>query len=154
LPLPLPEAAKGPVDPEVPEVPEAPPAVRTDGKVILGANITPRFLLSFYAEHTSLQAERLAAPFIDKWLQIKGTVSNVSSRRGDRLCLNLALVPLTAETLGDPLALTTTLLYFEGEAKANLEVLQLNDQITAIGKIREISHSTLVLNECELVAVG
>ena len=147
-----PTAAPRQPDPESAAIEPAEPDVqRSDGRVILGRSVTPELLIDLHMKHTALQADRLAAPYIGKWLRLQGKVGNVSTRSNEQICVALTLVPITSATLAHPLAMTTTLLYFSPDAAPELETLQLNDEIAVLGKIEEIGYMSLILEECELI---
>jgi hypothetical protein len=42
-------------------------------------DVTPEYLMSLFAEHTSIQAKRLIEPYIGKWMRVSGPLGNVSN---------------------------------------------------------------------------
>jgi len=49
--------------------------------VFVGENVTPKYLVSFFEEHTSIQASQMAKPFIGKWMKISGRLNEVISSK-------------------------------------------------------------------------
>jgi hypothetical protein len=145
---PLP-AAQAEVQP--PAEVEATERVDGDGRIILPQNITPQFLIGLFADVTTVQGERHSEPYIGKWLRLTGKISNVSFWKSGRACVSVKFQALTPETISD--FLTTTLLYFDRDHE-RLEVAQIGDQITALGRITEIGRFDLTIEDCEIVALG
>ncbi len=41
------------------------------------ASANPEYLADFFKQHTTIQAEKLLAPFIDKWMRVLGSFGDV-----------------------------------------------------------------------------
>jgi hypothetical protein len=100
---------------------------------------SPAELAGYYESHTSLQADRLIAAFIGKPLVIRGAVQNVN-----------ALLDGASVLLRDENRLWMSV-DFSTEWKDRLSELNRDDEVQIVGRIKEISASTVDLSEGELV---
>src|SRR5581483_9843281 len=46
-------------------------------RVFVGENVTPIYLVSFFNDHTALQASLMTKPFIGKWMKLTGLIRDV-----------------------------------------------------------------------------
>jgi hypothetical protein len=102
---------------------------------------SPRELLAFYKNLTSLQADSLIAPFKGLWIRVAGTVETVVDAGGGG-----AQVMLT-----DHEGVTCSCT-FEKQWRETLSRLSQNEQINVSGKISDGQNGTnLYLMDCELL---
>jgi hypothetical protein len=51
----------------------------SEERIFVGKNVTPRYLMNFFEEHTGIQANKLAQAYIGKWIVVEGTLAEVLS---------------------------------------------------------------------------
>ena len=119
----------------------APPTMNlADERIIV--DVTPEYLMSFFAEHTSIQAQRLIEPYIGKWMRVSGPLGNVSNTQ------NFAQVVFEHR----PQSFTVIYMLFRQPDRNNrLSVLRRGTQLTVLGQIKEVTQLTLHLDNCELI---
>lgn len=112
----------------------------TQGEERISANITPENLRTFYRNRTQIEGDRLAAPYINKWITIEDRVANISvsifPKGYEITCTNNVIY---------------TLLYFDDKWKGRIELLRGGDVITVYGKITSANGSVVSLSDCELI---
>ncbi len=59
------------------------PAKLTGGRVLM--RVEPDYLMAFFKDHTAIQAKRLLAAFLDKWMRVSGKLDNVTPAGGDSI---------------------------------------------------------------------
>lgn len=97
-------------------------------------------LTKIYRDHTTIQAKKLAEPYIGGWLEVKGLVSNVTddaSGGGYQVSLDIDHEYVFAT--------------FIEEAQEQLPQLQRGEEVTILGRITKIDSYTLALEEAELL---
>jgi hypothetical protein len=97
-------------------------------------------LTKIYRDHTTIQAEKLAEPYIGGWLEVKGLVSNVTEDvfgGGYQVSLDIDHEYVYAT--------------FVEEAQEQLPQLQRGEEVTILGRIARIDSYTLALEEAELL---
>jgi hypothetical protein len=107
-------------------------------------DLTPEQLIAFYADNTSIQADRLVAPSIGKWMSLSGRLSEViSSYPG------FAQLTFTRRGLG-----SQVFMYFRDQTLIDrLSMLNRRTQMTVHGKIEKVDMFAVHLGNCELVEV-
>ena len=95
---------------------------------------TAEELMAAFKGYTQIQAEILSRPYIGKWLKMSLRIRNIGSG---------GLVFAKKDE--------TVILHFKKEWIDHLSVLSMDNQITAIGRITNLSASWLELSECELI---
>jgi hypothetical protein len=128
-------------DREAPEIsvralPVSTPASKP--RVFVGPNVTLNYLSNLFAGRTSIEGNRLAQPYIGKWIRVSLNVSNISHHTNDILVL--------AEYEKFKLAAMT----FAESWVDRLSILTRGDKINAIGMIAKVALSTVDLDDCEL----
>lgn len=107
-------------------------------------------MLSFFEEHTGIQAAQMAKPFIGKWIKLSGRLGEVLAStpqygaqltfqrddvKGERDCPHNIVVYMR----------------FDPPWHDRLAILRRDDQLTVIGQISTIAPLVLNLVHCELV---
>jgi hypothetical protein len=101
---------------------------------------TPDHLMSFYREHTRIQADKLAEAYIGKWIKISASVNNVSAMSGGGVTVTVKQTPMDL-----------IFLKFGSEWADRVAPMRREQNITVIGEIEEIRFDSLILISCELV---
>lgn len=135
-----------------PQLPTVLPALETGlfvsetgERTFVEDNVTLKHLSGLYKDRTSLQADKLAAPHVGKWIEVSGKLEIAT--------------PFSAEASTVSLKLDETrdgfnyawLMFLTDRHR--LEALRPNDTITAVGRIKGFHGSEIQLLECELVAI-
>jgi hypothetical protein len=115
----------------------------------LPANITLDNLRAFFKDRTTPEGERLAAPYINKWVKIETRVDNTQLRGifGHDLANRCAVFSFGRNPS------STTICLFENKWKDRIEVLRKGDIITVEGQIWLVDVYIVELDNCELVDV-
>ena len=108
----------------------------------------PDFLHNLYRDRTTIQADKLAAIYVGKWMKVRGIVNNVMELSPNET--SVSIIPPSDVSKPIPNSLSLTVLFFEGD-KERLELLCAGDEMSAIGKIKRISMADLSLVEGELI---
>ena len=101
--------------------------------------------MKIYRDNTDIQANQLAASYIDKWIQVSGIVSDVSRFDEKTVSVNLNLSQSDGSLPG------FFLLFPIKPWLEHLQILPRGHSITVDGQIRRIYSSGLTLWNCELV---
>jgi hypothetical protein len=111
-------------------------------------NVTPDELVEFFEGHTSIQAQKLVAPYIGKWIEVSGLLGDVNP-----LAEDAAEVTFRPESTmaGMPVGVVTVMSFRTKEWVDRLAVLKHKDPIAVQGKIREIRSLRVYLDDCELL---
>jgi len=144
LPWPLASASPTPPPPPPQAPPPArpasvipttkPPGVRTKQDRVI-VDVEPAYLLNLYKDHTSLQGQKLAEPYIGKWMQVSGPIGDVGNG-----ILTFANIEVT----------NGVYMMFDKHAPS-LAVLRKGQIITVLGRIDEIKRFDVTLVDCEIV---
>ena len=108
-------------------------------------DVTPEYLTGFFKDHMDVQAQKLAAPFIGKWMTVSGPLGNVGAWRGtySQVTFNRPGVDVPA-----------IYMIFRDEAQVDrLSVLKHGDRMTVCGRIDELDCVRVQLDPCELIEV-
>jgi hypothetical protein len=123
----------------------AQPAKQREKKEKAFITLAPRELTGFYRQgNTSIQAARLAEPYLGKWLKLSGTVSDIR----DVFVAGKSLVTLKEFSIRNE---EYVLLFFSQEWIEHLSTMRAGDSINAIGKVGSIDSTTVTLQDCEIV---
>jgi hypothetical protein len=118
------------------------PSTQSDGKDDrVFVPIKTGDLMGIYRGHTNIQANKLAASYLGKWIRVSGTVNDISVFGDGDVSLSLNTAP-------DP---WPHHLRFSSEWLRRLEILPRGYDLTVEGKIEEIQRHHLVLVNCVLV---
>jgi hypothetical protein len=121
--------------PEDPRTVTVPPEDRV---FIKNKNVTD--LMKMLDGNTMMKEDVLARPFIGKWIEITLPVKNVVQREDETLVMF---------TRPDAFA-SQIWLHFPGD-RERLEILDVGDTLTAVGRITELSSVVMRLYGCEMV---
>jgi hypothetical protein len=122
------------------------PSTRGDERIFVSASITPAHLLSFFKDRTSIQAQKLVAPFIGKWMKLSGNLDEVLSSNPSR-----AQVTFSGRGLGSELACVYMCFRTE-DSIDRLSILKRGDSMAVVGRITHADAIQLDLDNCELEA--
>jgi hypothetical protein len=119
---------------------DTPPPPRHGERIFLPDDITPEYLSCLYNNHTQLQVDALAAPYLGKWMKLSGSVHDIERQYLDRYTVTL--------WVSGRRKLST--LTFQKEWKDRVSILKRESDVTAIGRLRAIYKDGLALEDCEL----
>ena len=106
---------------------------------------TPEELVGLCEGQTEWEATERAKPHIGKWLQIEGPVGDISAPRSS------GHIAVTIR-LSDDYSRPSLFLWFDEKRwHDHLRALSVGDLITAVGKIDNITSTSVTLEDCELV---
>lgn len=70
----------------------APPASADKTKrIFVPKSVTPEYLMGLFKSQTIIQADKLIEPYINKWIETEGSLSQVTSRSWPEVCANVIL---------------------------------------------------------------
>ncbi len=95
-------------------------------------------LLGLYKDRTSLEGDRLARPYLGKWMSVSGLVRDIRPR---------GTPGRTKVFLVDPWADEYA---FSESQQVRIEVLRRNDKISAVCRIDTIASNYIAYEDCEL----
>jgi hypothetical protein len=105
-------------------------------------DVTPKDLRRVFEEHTEIQARMRVADVIGKWMKVSGPLGNV----GD--CTSSLQVTFAYR----PSPRAVVYMYFYKKKWFDrLSFLNVGDNITVVGRIREVRGGGLYLDNCELI---
>jgi len=110
----------------------------SDGRMVV--NVNPKILCDYFEAHLDIQAKKLLAPYIGKWIIITANIEDVSDR--SHAIAIYADLPGFEEHLW---------LYFERAWLERIEVLKKCDSITVMGRIAQVKANSLELEKCEFM---
>lgn len=119
----------------------APPLTTSGGRETV--DVEPDYLMDMFAQHTSIQAQRLIEPYIGKWMKVSGTLSDVQDTQYFSV--------VTFEN--PPLAkLRIIFMYFEQpDRRDRLSVIRRGAPLTVLGQIKKVTGFQIELWSCELI---
>lgn len=101
---------------------------------------TPDELVSVFDGRTTAQGERLAAAYVEKWLQVGGLVGDVvSDVFGERIDLDT------------PAGDAGVILYFQKKWRDTLSALRKGDSVIVLGQIKYVHTNHIALRSCDLI---
>lgn len=121
-----------------------PPALAapdSQGRAVVGASVTPEYLMGLFKGQTHAQALKLIEAYLGRWIQTTLTVSNV-----------YPITDVTHVSAKFDEAMKTVWLSFLDTQLPRVECLTIDERITIIGRIKEIRRYDLTLEMCEFVA--
>ena len=101
-------------------------------------DVTPQYLIDFYTDRTSVQADALATMYIGKWLTVTGKVANIFKVFDESYRVALSCEP------------TNKLVTLNFGKNSQVIHIPLGTTITARGKIEQIGRLGVDLTECEM----
>ena len=108
--------------------------------------VKPQDLMKIYKDLTAIQANKLAASYVDKWIQVSGIVSDIFPVfDGERVQVNLNL------GINESALPYFSLTFQSKQWLEHLQILPRGHSITANGQIERIGSHGLTLGNCELV---
>lgn len=108
-------------------------------------NVKPKYLLRLYKGHSSIQADKLAEPYIGKWIRVSGRVYDITDSLGG---CRVSFHQRWLDGPGIDLSLT---MVFGPEWRDRLSIMKRGTRIKVRGKIKEVNRAWINLTECELV---
>jgi hypothetical protein len=119
------------------------PLGQSEGRIFVSADVTSKFLIGLFEKHKTIDAKKLVEPFIGMWMQVSGSLSDVSELKSYGVIVHLKRASLVE---------ATTALFFDQEWVDRLSILQKGSDITVIGQISDVDGLRVQLNHCELVS--
>ncbi len=125
----------------------APPLVQVEEeRIYVPEGVDVPFLIELYRENTDIQAEKLAATYVGKWMRIETEIQNVSKHDSQ---ITVATRPLGCGPLSSE-ALTGIWLRFNQDFE-RIEMFRKGDTISAEGRITSIGPFDVTLEPAELI---
>jgi hypothetical protein len=137
-----PKSLVTPPQPVQADPPQNAPAKPVDRIIV---NVSPEYLLNFFKEHTSIQAQKLVSAYVGKWMRLSGQVQDITSTYPDRIAVSFN---------PHPYVLHVVFMFFDEIWKDRLAILRRGDQITVVGQINDAGPNTVNLFHCELLDSG
>jgi hypothetical protein len=106
-------------------------------------DVTPEYLWGLFREHTSLQGDKLARSFLNKWMVVCGPFGDVSPV--------LPNAKQTVVSFAFRFNSRVVLMYFYEHHLEDLEVITQGQKIAVIGRIDSINSHTIQLKDCTIV---
>ena len=119
---------------------EVPAGQLPDGRTLV--DVTPEYLVGFFEEHTSIQAERLTEAFLGKWMRLSASVEDVAA-----LGAHKARIDVPTEG-GSPVIIL--IVNNQATVEHRVRILKKGDPITVVGQIYEVDSASVTLTNCEL----
>lgn len=120
------------------------PAMKTPGDRVI-VNVNPDYLVGFFRQHTTAQAQQLAAVYMGKWMNLSGSVRNVIPLGEDKSRRILVHINTNRDDF-----LIVTAAFTEPRWMDRASTLRRGDRIIVLGKIRDIDSLRMTLYDCEL----
>jgi hypothetical protein len=108
-------------------------------------NSTPEDLTRVFEEHTEIQAKTLVADAIGKWMKVTGPLGNVGE------FTSFSQVTFVSGTFLHPIHPTIYMYFRKKKWFDRISVLNRGNNITVVGRIREIRNGEIHLDNCELI---
>jgi hypothetical protein len=125
-------------------VPDNKPDASTP-RLFVGSGVTVFYLTNLYdSEHTHIQSDALAKPFLGKWMRLSGVVHNVQATALSVKVTFKGKTGAPAEEFSD------VHMTFGPAWKDRLSIVTRGEVITLVGKIASITQYNLFLENCEL----
>jgi hypothetical protein len=118
------------------------PGAAAPARNYLPPTVTPKYLLGLRKDRTELAASRDIQPHLGFWMNVAGTVTNVSPSLDGRM---VHLNDADGSVIG---------LQFDKQWNARVEVLPVGTQIKAVGRLDSVAMITVFLKHSELTADG
>ena len=118
-----------------------PSSVDEFGRIFVGSNVTPAYLVGLLKQGTVIRAVKQTESYIGKWMKLSGILDDVLPAGGQ--------VMVTFKT---NLSLHDVIMYFNVTWIDRLSILSKGDKITVLGKIDKINVISVYLENCELKA--
>ncbi len=120
----------------------APQPTPNPGDKRMFVDATPEELVKFYEDHIDIRADKLAQPYIGRWIQVSGPLQNAApeEKGGVRACIHTY----------DPFMW----IFMDIPAPGSVDVFAVKKQgspVTVNGQIKRIGPHDLILENCELV---
>lgn len=112
-------------------------------------DVTPEYLVGLFKDYTSVQADKLAAPYLGKWIEISGPLGDVFPRKpagGGRYTLSVFFADR-----GIGFNKSYVFLQCDEAWLDRLTILPRGSNIKILGLIEKISRVEIRLGNCELV---
>jgi hypothetical protein len=100
-------------------------------------DITPEYLWGLFSERTMMQGDKLAKPFLNKWMVICGRFGNVTSS-----------MRVSFSSQDEP---ERVFMKFNNDWQERLELIMPYQKIAVVGRIEYVTNYYLGLEDCELV---
>jgi hypothetical protein len=131
--------------PRTPSV-DPPAQLRHTEPDFVGPSITTAYLSEIYRDRTHIQADKLAATFVGKQIEVSGSVAIVTALNATETTLTIDMDRVTQ-------GFSAAWILFSGD-RGRLEMLRPGDRITVSGKIKVFDQSEIQLVDCRLESVG
>ena len=102
---------------------------------------TPSYLLRMYSNHTSLEADKLTAPYIGKWMRLSGVLRDVQSPTPAGIAVKFISIEKYQAFIDT---------WFDDKWLDKLSVLRAGTKIVALCQIQEIQPKSMTFQHCEI----
>ena len=111
----------------------------------------PEELIEFFRRHTHVQAEKLVAPFLHKWITVSGNLDEVLDDADFGHVA--AMIKRTIESKGEEITINVWM-RFPRSWLDQLAMLKRGDPITVSGQLAFVNAGKVQLERCQLVRRG
>lgn len=112
-------------------------------RIFLPPDVDYRYLADLYREHTSIQADQLAARYIGKWMRLTVVIDNVAHYGGGDYYSIISFLNERPTIVGE--------MEFDANWGDRVAILRRGSTVTVIGILSRVSSSGLNLKNCELL---
>jgi hypothetical protein len=114
-----------------------------DRRVFVAAEVTVDYLTGLYDGRTQVQGDRLADPYIGKWMEISGSIEIMTG-----LGAKATTITLSPYTVGHR-GISVWMMFLTDRDR--LETIPLGGELTALGRIEKVTQDEIKLLECQLL---
>jgi hypothetical protein len=104
--------------------------------------------MSIYRDYTGVQADQLAAPYLNKWVKLSGAVNEIRAYRVS-LSVRAEIDPGGEDSLHTRYH---SLEFCDEKSRQKMQMLKRGDPFSFVGRIEKIYATELRFEDCEIVA--
>lgn len=112
-------------------------------------NVSPDTLMEFYTDKTALQGDKLLEPYRGKWIEVSGSVSNVTSNEYPKEWI-LVICKLPKQDDDFPRK-GFSAIFSDNEQMALARTLIIGSNVKVVGKIKGADYMSISLDEAEII---
>ena len=112
-------------------------------------DVQPAFLMSLFKKYNTIQAEEITKPYIGKWMQFSGVVTNVTRNVHDKSeTATMSIRPDPYETENSYVVEAE---FSDQRWIVRSSVMQRGEKVTVIGKIDQVIEPGIILRNSEII---